>query len=294
MKYSTMSILSVILLFNVHCWQVSAQASGDTCQGTVGINAYNLAGLRAATGGTYQSALDMSGNTYYYRPCLPIEWSQCFSSSDLAPAVCQKDSSPNPRWLDCGSNNQPQWSARATGADTGFIITFGGGEMRRQTSIEFICDPATDTGKLEAAIPTENPMLWYHLKWSTKYACPQALSPSPSPSSTSSPTPSPPYVQCCHYEDVQGTQENVCIQLDGTCAVDIPPNFQLKGTSRVSSCNQCTGSSSNGGDGGPSAGIIAGVTISAVVCVCIICAVGALGFYNLYWVKRHQYETVLG
>ena len=40
-------------------------------------------------------------------------------------------------------NTDKHRSARSTGADTGFIITFAGGEMRRQTSIEFICDLST-------------------------------------------------------------------------------------------------------------------------------------------------------
>jgi len=151
---------------------VRGQADGNACTGTVGKFKYDLSGLSSATGGNDVTCQDKAGNTYYYRPCQPLKIQQCNTISDTSPAACQKDTRKVPLYHDCGSVNQVGWSPRSAGQDKGFFMQFNGGEEDRRLNVEFICDKNAGVGTLETANPTESPTHFYHLSWTTKYACP--------------------------------------------------------------------------------------------------------------------------
>jgi len=162
-----------LLFFSLFLLEVSAQASGDQCKGKVGNYQYDLTGLKDATGGKDQQTKDKDGNTYYYRPCQILEENQCQIPADPSPAVCQKDTRKIPQFHDCGSFNRVSWSARSTGDSSGFKLLFQGGEEDRQADIEFICDGGANPGTFGTAQNSENPTHFYHLTYTTKFACPQ-------------------------------------------------------------------------------------------------------------------------
>jgi len=136
-------------------------------------NNYDLSNLANAVGNADQQIQDAKGNTYFYRPCNPLQQQGCATDSDPNPAVCQKDTRAQPEFHDCGSFTAVTWVSRGTGLENlGFVITFAGGEEGRQSDVEFICDPTAGTGGLATKIPTENPTHVYHLAWTTQYACP--------------------------------------------------------------------------------------------------------------------------
>jgi len=173
MKKILVVVCSLLLALSVFVLEVSSQASGDACKGRVGNFVYDLTGLKDATKGADQQTRDAGGNTYYYRPCQVLQETQCAIASDPSPAVCQKDTRKIPQFHDCGSMNQVSWSARSQGENTGFKIQFKGGEEDRMSDVEFVCDHNANPGTFVTASPAENPTHFYHLIYTTKFACPQ-------------------------------------------------------------------------------------------------------------------------
>jgi len=169
MARSIVVVLAFLLLAMIN---LARSQTGNLCTGSISTFQYNLAGLQSATGGNDQTCLDNEGNTYYYRPCSALQNEQCVTNTDATPAACQKDTRKIPQYHDCGSTSQVQWSQRSAGADQGFKIQFSGGQDGRMLDVEFICDKNGGTGQLQAATPTEQPEHFYHLSWTTKYACP--------------------------------------------------------------------------------------------------------------------------
>lgn len=202
-------------------------ASGNLCQGKVGVYNYDLAPLSVATGELDVSCTDQArGFTYYYRPCRALLNPSCLKSGySSPPATCQKDSSVIPVYHVCGLTSPVDWYARPEGDSTGFVVKFVGGDRNRQLDIEFICDPSAGVGALEAKDPSEGPMLSYHLKWRTSYACPN------------------PALQCCNYLpiDADGTNyvnKSTCHVQSNSC----PPKlgaYHLTSTFNVATCDQC-------------------------------------------------------
>ena len=81
---------SFVLCFALVLFGTAVMAN-DLCSGTVGGYSYSLDGLVVATGGKDVSCNDTYGNTYYYRPCLPLQLALC-KGKNTPTAVCQKDS----------------------------------------------------------------------------------------------------------------------------------------------------------------------------------------------------------
>jgi len=222
---SSLPFVLIALLFFLH--NTNGQANGGICGGMVGSFNYSLDGLSEATGGGDVTCQDSNGNTYYYRPCQVLQNELCQMLGDTAPAVCLKDTRKIPQYHDAGSTTQVSWSPRVEGFNTGFFMSFRGGEEDRQSTIEFICDPSAGTGTFVAAQPTENPTHFYHLKWRTQYACPQNNN-----TNNSS-------VQCCHYVIGRaGAKRTTCGLQSELCPLTLGP-YRFAGNSTATSCSDC-------------------------------------------------------
>jgi len=201
------------------------QASGGVCKGTVGSFQYDLSGLALATGGVDQTCQDSGSNTYLYRPCKALQQTACQTTTDSTPAACQKDTRKIPQYHDCGSTAQIQWWPRAAGDGTGFFIQFNGGQEDRRLDVEFICDRSAGTGQLEASNPTEQPTHFYHLRWTSKYACP-----------TNNPPPSG--ILCCQYATSSGESVSTCNLAVEGCPSSLG-TYSLTGSNNSTNCSEC-------------------------------------------------------
>jgi len=165
-------LFCLVATFFVFSFLSFVNAQNTLCSGTIGKYKYNIEKLKEDTGGNDVTVKDENGNTYYYRPCQALQQANCQTITDPVPAACQKDTRITPQYHDCGSTTQYAWRARAAGDNTGFYITFNGGEEDRRLDVEFECDKTAGVGSLKAAIPTESPTHFYHLNWKSAYACP--------------------------------------------------------------------------------------------------------------------------
>jgi len=228
-------VLSLLLLFLGLLSFINtpeAQIIPEACEGQIGSSTYNLTQL-ALLFSSDATAIDQNNNVYYFRPCQVLTRTECQTLSDATPAMCQRDTRRPPQYHDCGDINSVTWSQLPSGnEDDGFLLSFSGGQEGRRGDIEFICEPSAGAGTLVVAVPTENPQLDFHLKWSSAYACPTNNN---STNSTG--------LDCCLYAASSSPQVTKTLCLDTSinnqqCQTSLG-EFNLIGSWWVDDCSDC-------------------------------------------------------
>jgi len=217
-------LIILIFLCYILCFTFISTIKANSCEGTIGSYSYDLSHLVIATGNAVASAKDQNDNTYYYHPCNILNLQECLAE-DPGSVLCQKDVRVNPQYHDIGSITTVTWRSRSNGPQTGFILSFSGGEEDRKGDIEFICDESGGIGSFQTKSPTESPTHVYHFVWSTMYACP---------------TNSTPYDEalCCYYSAINGPNKALCTELNATCPEHVGPYYNT-GNETVESCSEC-------------------------------------------------------
>jgi len=163
-------------LFTVFCCFNAVSSQAGPCSAVIHNKLYDLTPLYQQVSEDF-SAMDTSGNAYYWAPCRKVFNPSCTFSYDNTPGVCQKDNRAPPQFHGLGTFSGVTFDARTDNRD-GFILTYNkGGEPTppppRTANLSVICDRSqTGLGVFTVQNPAEDPVHAYHLQFISSYACP--------------------------------------------------------------------------------------------------------------------------